>query len=384
MMKYLFPTILGSTIMKRNSFFILSLLCLHGFVVTGLSAQSPNQSSISAWEEKQRKKAEEAERAEIERLGPEVERLAFEGKLDEVENMVETVRYSRVLGEEAKNTWLSRLRVRKVILLGKKANAYLGKGDFERARATIQQAEAEYSRLSEGRRNRSRKVGAVLANTQYQYFKAISAKIEDQIQKNKLRKAEQLYSKATLIYEASTIPDPVRADRSKGLLEAVEVKLRNAQVAETLLRAKAAESKGDIRIARLLYEKAARDGRSSEAKQNLERIEAMRLDPGLNLGLSAIVPGLGQLNSDRALPALGFFFGTALTIGGGLALAISAENRYDQYQEATNPDSAAELYDGINTRWNLGLVLFGTAAALYIWNLVDAYANSVTYNRENF
>ncbi len=370
--------------MKRNIVFILSLVFSHGFVVAGISAQSPGESSIREWEEKQRKKAEKAERAEIERLGPEVKRLAFEGELDEVENMVETLRYSRVLGEETKATWISKLRVRRVILFGKKANAQLGQGDFERARATIQQAETEYSHLSEEQRNRSRKVGAVLAKTQYQYFKAITSEIEAQIQKKKLRKAEQLYSKTTLIHEASTIPDPVPADRIKGLLEAAQGKLISAQIAETLVRAKAAESTGDIRIARLLYEKAARDGQSPEAQKSLERIEAMRLDPLLNLGLSAIVPGLGQLNSDRALPAAGFFFGTALSLGGGLVLAMSAEDRYDQYQAATDPDKAADLYEGINTRWNLGLVLFGTAAALYIWNLVDVYANSVSYNRENF
>jgi hypothetical protein len=151
-----------------------------------------------------------------------------------------------------------------------------------------------------------------------------------------------------------------------------------------LLRAKAAEKKGDIRIARLLYEKAARDGQSPEAQKNLERVEGMRQNPGLNFALSAVVPGLGQLNAGRPIPAAGFFFGTAIAIGGGLALAISAENRYDQYHAATDPDRAAELYDGINTRWDFGLVLFGTAAAIYIWNLIDVYANSVSYNRKMF
>lgn len=370
--------------MKRNSAFFLSLLCLQSFVVTGLSAQSPDESSIRRWEEKQKRKAEDAERAELRRLEPEVERVAFEGEVNEVENMLETLRYSRVLGEEAKSKWLSKLRVRKVVLLGETANAQLDKGDFERVRVTIQRAEAEFDRLSEEQRKKSPIAGAALTKTQYRYFKAISAEIENRIKKNKLRKAEELYSKTALIYEASTIPDPVRADQTKKLLEAIEVKLRNAQISETLIRAKDAERTGDIRIARLLYEKAANGGHSSEAKQNLKRIEGMRQSPVLNLGLSAVVPGLGQLYAGRALPAAGFFVGTALSLGGGLVLAMSAQDRYDQYQEATDPDRAAELYDGINTRWNFALVLFGTATALYIWNLVDVYANSVSYNRENF
>jgi len=370
--------------MKRISAFFLTLLCLQGFTVTRLSAQSSGESSISKWEEKQRKKAEEAEREEIKRLGPEVERVALEGELNEVENMVETLRYSRVLGDEAKITWISKLRVRKVILLAETANARLDKGDIEPARERIQKAEAEYNRLSEEQRKKSPIAGAVLAKAQHLYFIAISAEIEDRIRKNKLRKADELYSKTTLIYEASTIPDPVRADRTKKLLEAIQVKLRNAQISETLLRAKAAERTGDIRIARLLYKKAASGAQSPEAERNLRRIEAMREDPLLNLGLSAVVPGLGQLYAGRGLPAVGFFFGTALTLGGGLALAMSAHDRYDQYQAATNPDRAAELYDGINMRWNIALVLFGTAAALYLWNLVDVYANSVSYNRENF
>lgn len=370
--------------MKRNSAFILFLLCLQGFAVTGLSAQESGEPSLREWEQRQRKKAEEEERAEIERLGPEVERLAFEGELNEVENMIETLRYSRVLGTETKNTWIAKLRIRRVILLGNQASAQLAKGDHERARATIQQEETEYNNLSEEQKKKAGTLGAAVANTQYQYFKVMSEKIEDQIRKKKLREAEQLYNKTNLIYEASTIPDPVRSDRAKGLLEAVRVKLRSAQIAQTLVRAKTAERKGDIRIARLLYEKAARDGQSSEAERNLKRIDTMRLDPWLNLALSAVVPGLGQLNSDRALPAIGFFFGTALSLGGGLALAMSADDRYDQYQAATSPERAEQLYDGINTRWNLGLVLFGTAAAFYIWNLVDVYANSVSFNRENF
>ncbi|MBN1654398.1 MAG: hypothetical protein JXA30_11570 [Deltaproteobacteria bacterium] len=364
--------------------FFFSLLCLHLSFTAAANAQTYGETSVREWEEKQRKKAEKEELDEIERLSPEVEKLAIEGVLEEVESMVETLRYSRVLGEEAKKAWIDRLTARKVTVLSAKANAQLNKGEIERARATIQKAETDFHALGEDQKREFGTASASLAESQYRYFIAVSNEIKKNLRRKNFQQAERMYHKTLLIFDATSFADRIRAEHAQKALAAVGNKLRNAQIKQTLLKAKRAESKGDIRIARLLYETAARDGRSPEAARNLKRLEEMRLNPGLNLGLSIVVPGLGQLNSRRILPAAGFFFGTALALGGGMVLAISAENRYDQYQAATNPEKAASLYDGINTRWNMGLVLFGTAAALYIWNLIDVYVSSVNYNRENF
>jgi len=108
-----------------------------------------------------------------------------------------------------------------------------------------------------------------------------------------------------------------------------------------------------------------------------------RLSPGAALGYS-LLPGGGQLYAGRPEAAVGFMLGTAASIAGGVVLWNLANSRYDEYLGATTATQARDLYDGTSTYWTLSLVSFGVAAAVYVWNLIDAPVGAGAQNRERF
>lgn len=108
-----------------------------------------------------------------------------------------------------------------------------------------------------------------------------------------------------------------------------------------------------------------------------------RLSPGAALGLS-LLPGGGQLYAGRPGAAVGFMLGTVAAVAGGVGLLGLANSRYDQYLGATTATQARDLYDGTSTYWTLSLVSFGVAAAVYVWNLIDAPVGAGDQNRERF
>lgn len=363
---------------------ISAILLLQGILPEVGSAQSDRSEILQQYEKRRSKRVLAQELTEIKRLEPEVEEVAKNGNLDEIKDMVETILYSRYLGKLAKEKFLNALHERHIVLLSRKAHAEVEQEQFDRARATIQKAEVLYETLSMSGKPIPPVVSASLSDCQFEYFSGMLSRIDRAIQQNNLEKAEMMSNKTLMMLRATHVPDTELAQRLEIESNALQDKLTAAQTSETIIRAKEAEDTGDLRIARLLYEKAYRTSKSKETKINLTRIESYRRTPWLDLSLSIVVPGLGQLNSGRYLPAAGFFLGTALILSSGILLIVSAKAKYNRYMEAKPGENFEDLYEGIQTQSDIGWVLIGTASLLHIWNAVDAYTNSVRYNHENF
>ena len=364
----------------KNTALTLSLFLLAGTA----SAQSVGGTPLNAREAARKPKVDAREAAELDRLRPLIEALVEGGALESVNEMLTTVRYSREIGPEAKRELQTRLEIRRVVLLGQRARAELARGEIEPARVTMQQAQSALQALDADGAQGLQPARVALSSAQAGLFRRLAARAAELMKHGDLVGAERTLGKAASILAATDFADPGQAKRSGMVLEDAEQKLAGLKQRRSLDRARAAERQGDLRLARLFYARAVEEGDEGEARQDLLRVEQMRREPWLDFSLSVVVPGLGQLNSGRVWPALGFFAGTGLTLTSGLLLAFAADDRYERYQAATDPGRAAELYDGINARWNAALVLLGVAASLYVWNVTDAYASSASWNKRIF
>jgi len=99
--------------------------------------------------------------------------------------------------------------------------------------------------------------------------------------------------------------------------------------------------------------------------------------------LSSFVPGLTQLQSGKRLKGTLFIVGETLCIGGAIAMH-SIGTSYDGKFSRTNDAEYKKLYiHNANVCYTTRNVMIGTAVAVYIWNIIDAYANkpkSTTYS----
>ena len=366
----------------------IGILAFPFFLLAGtVAAQSVRDMPPNAGGAALRPKRDAREASELERLRPLVQQLIDGGALEPVNEMLATVRYSRVLGPETKRELLHRLEVRRVVLLGKRARAELAHGEIGPARATMQQAQGALDALVTDGAEDLQPARASLSSAQAELFLRLTDRARAFMDRNDLANAEQTLRNASAILAATEFADPDLAERSEKIVGDAEHKLARFKQNRSLERARGAEQQGDLRLARLLFARAVEEGDTTQAPQELLRIEQMRRAPGLDLGLSLVVPGLGQLNAGRHWTAAGFFVGTGLTLTSGILLVVAGDDRYEQYRQAgpqTDGERIAELYDGVNARWTGALVLFGVAAGLYLWNLIDAYASDVSWNRRVF
>ncbi len=100
------------------------------------------------------------------------------------------------------------------------------------------------------------------------------------------------------------------------------------------------------------------------------------------LGLSSIIPGLGQIlqgDSKSGLTQFGIFSGS---IVGGLILKSVADNGYKDYKKATQEDNAVRLYDESNKKLNYSYALFGLGCAVMIYSIIDSFIKSENYNKK--
>ncbi len=100
----------------------------------------------------------------------------------------------------------------------------------------------------------------------------------------------------------------------------------------------------------------------------------------LLLGLSSIIPGLGQFiqgDSKSGLTHFGIFSGSLI---GGFILKTTADNEYNDYKNATHEDNAVRLYDEANTKLNYSYALFGLGGAVIIYSIIDSFTKSEKFN----
>ena len=93
---------------------------------------------------------------------------------------------------------------------------------------------------------------------------------------------------------------------------------------------------------------------------------------GMAVLKSALVPGLGQFHKGQTGKGIGFLVGEAASIG-GIVAGQSMRHAYLNKKNSTNNASLKKSYaDKANMFTVVRNVSIGTAAAIYVWNVLDA------------
>ena len=108
-------------------------------------------------------------------------------------------------------------------------------------------------------------------------------------------------------------------------------------------------------------EKKAQDGKKKEANKAYV--------------LSSFVPGLTQLQSGKRLKGTLFIVGETLCIGGAFAMHGLGINYEDKINKTNNSTLRQNYADNANICYTMRNVMIGAAVAVYIWNVIDAFAN---------
>lgn len=99
------------------------------------------------------------------------------------------------------------------------------------------------------------------------------------------------------------------------------------------------------------------------------------------LGLSSIIPGLGQFiqgDSKSGFTHLGLFGGSIIA---GFILKTVADNDYNNYNGATSKAEATRLYDSANKKLNYSYALFGFGSAVIIYSIIDSFIKAENFNK---
>lgn len=100
------------------------------------------------------------------------------------------------------------------------------------------------------------------------------------------------------------------------------------------------------------------------------------------LGLSSIIPGLGQFiqgDSKSGLTHLGLFSGSIIS---GFILKTDADNEYNNYKDATSKSEATRLYDNANKKLNYSYALFGFGGVVIIYSIIDSFIKAENFNKK--
>lgn len=93
---------------------------------------------------------------------------------------------------------------------------------------------------------------------------------------------------------------------------------------------------------------------------------------GMAVLKSALVPGLGQFHKGQTGKGIGFLVGEAVSIG-GIVAGQSMRHTYLNKMNSTNNASLKKSYaDKANMFTVVRNVSIGAAAAIYVWNVLDA------------
>ena len=93
---------------------------------------------------------------------------------------------------------------------------------------------------------------------------------------------------------------------------------------------------------------------------------------GMALLKSALVPGLGQFHKGQTGKGVGFLAGEMVAVG-GIVVAQSMRHASLNKMNSTNNASQKKLYaDRANTFTIIRNISIGAAAAVYVWNVLDA------------
>lgn len=91
--------------------------------------------------------------------------------------------------------------------------------------------------------------------------------------------------------------------------------------------------------------------------------------------LKSFIPGLNQLQNDQKMKGTLYIAGEALCIGGAImmhSIGVSYEGKIDKTNNSTLKQNYA---NNANVCYTTRNVMIGAAIAVYVWNVIDAFAN---------
>lgn len=115
----------------------------------------------------------------------------------------------------------------------------------------------------------------------------------------------------------------------------------------------------------------AKDARVSPQWSNFSGCDRQGVD-GMAVLKSALVPGLGQFHKGQTGKGIGFLVGEAASIS-GIVAGQSMRHTYINKMNSTNNASLKKQYaDRANMFTTVRNISIGAAAAIYVWNVLDA------------
>ena len=95
---------------------------------------------------------------------------------------------------------------------------------------------------------------------------------------------------------------------------------------------------------------------------------------------SALLPGLGQFHKGQTAKGACFLAGEAVSVA-GIVVAQSMRHTYINKMNSTNNATQKKLYaDRANTFTTVRNISIGAAAAVYVWNVLDAIISKSNHN----
>lgn len=123
----------------------------------------------------------------------------------------------------------------------------------------------------------------------------------------------------------------------------------------------------------------AKDARVSPQWSNFSGCDRQSID-GMAVLKSALVPGLGQFHKGQTVKGTCFLAGEAVSVA-GIVFAQNMRHTYINKMNSTNNASQKKLYaDRANIFTTIRNISIGAAAAVYVWNVLDAVVSKSNHN----
>lgn len=341
------------------------------------AATQAANAEFKRWKQEQAQLAEERLRLEKARLNPLVAAALGRSDIAVINRLIEQIRAASALNGTTKSGYLAQLQSRRVVLLSAGASNALSAQAMASARTQITEAR---NALDEAGPNPSS--AAPLTQVQARYIAARSQRAVQAAEAGRLDEGDAELGMAKGMLSIIAMAEGPATHAAKEQIAIAEAALNRRHVGALIDRATAAEQNRNLRLALYLYGQAQRQGGATA--EAINRIDGLRRTPLLEASASFLVPGLGQLTSGRPGTAVLFFASTIGLATAGTLLTLSADNKYEDYLNATNGNGADQRYSAVERRWLGARAAFAGALIMHLWNTYDAYADARQFNRDNF
>lgn len=119
-------------------------------------------------------------------------------------------------------------------------------------------------------------------------------------------------------------------------------------------------------------------------KNNWDEYISHKQKIALNLGKSALLPGMGQFSCKRVGKGALFLGSTIAASGGAVYFLLKSNDKYEKYKVADNIDDIEKYFDESEDLLKYSNICFGIGAAIWAINIIDAYFSTISYNEKQF